>query len=110
MSIALASPVFFGFCFFVWYVVPPPLSLWLLVAGGYCRNWSTSIFRAEHPLHEPTPGSIDALALTAENFEAAIERLEFIYEKGAGPDIRLQKRQKNNLSAGFRSPKSHCNF
>ena len=68
------------------------------------------MIRAEHPLNEPIPGSIDALALTAEKFEAAIERLEFIYERAAGPDFRLHKRQKNNLSAGFRSPKSHCKF
>ena len=105
MSTALASPVFFGFCFFVWYVVPPPLSLWLLVAGGYCRSWMTSIVRAEHPHHGPYPGSV-----TAEDFEAAIERLEFIYKRGAGSDVRLHTRQRNNLTAGCRTPKKHYKF
>ena len=59
MRTALASPVFFGFCFFVWYVVPPPLSLWLLVAGGFCRQWAASIFRVERPPHWLAPGSVD---------------------------------------------------
>lgn len=45
VTTVLKYPVFFSFCLVVWYVVPYPLSIWLLVAGGYSRKWTVSLSR-----------------------------------------------------------------
>lgn len=115
MRRALASPVFFGFCFFVWYVVPPPLSLWLLVAGGFCRKWAASIFRVEHRLHGPAPGSVDTWTLNTGNCEAAFAGagVEFIDEKRGGRvhlRTRLDPSRPSSCSARFPSIERHFNF
>jgi hypothetical protein len=43
----LSFPLFFAFCFLVWYIVPPPLSLWLLVTGGFCRQGVARLFASK---------------------------------------------------------------
>ena len=63
MLIVLTLALFFIFCFFVWAIVPSPLSVWLMVAGGISVTpvrRVTAIYSGRADSHDPPGGQSDS--------------------------------------------------